>query len=122
VRKDGAHRPGALGQGCKDPKPLRPMRCCSRHAECSHREQEKPHKQNARAMQSARTTSTCNVTSKVRSTSQSVSINSHGCAHNHREGLWFLTLVFNCSFVSYCSDSPLCIIVTATYSDIKPPV
>jgi len=34
---------------------------------------------------------------------------------------WFLTLVFNCSFVSYCSDSPLCIIVTATYSDIEPP-
>jgi len=35
---------------------------------------------------------------------------------------WFLALVFNCSFVSYCSDSPLCIIVTATYSDIEPPV
>jgi len=41
---------------------------------------------------------------------------------NHREGLWFLTLVFNDSFVSYCSDSPLCIIVTATYIDIEPPV
>jgi len=30
---------------------------------------------------------------------------------------WFLTLVLHCSFVSYCSDFPLCIIVTATYSD-----
>ena len=60
--------------------------------------------------------------SKVQSTLLLVSIDSHGCAHNHREGLWFLTLVFNCSFVSYCSDSPLCIMVTATYIDIKPPV
>jgi len=98
------------------------MRCCSRHAECSHREQEKPHERNARTMQSARTTSTCGTTSKERSTPQLVSIDSHGCDHNHREGLWFLTLVFNCSFVSYCSDSPLCIIATTTYSDIEPPV
>jgi len=59
--------------------------------------------------------------SKVRSTSWLVSIDSHGCAHNHREGLWFLTLVFNDSFVSYCSDSSLCIIVTTTYSDIELP-
>jgi len=28
VRKDGVHRPDALGQGCKDPKPLRPVRKC----------------------------------------------------------------------------------------------
>ena len=110
----------ALGQGCKDPKPLRPVRCCSQHAKCSHHEQEKPHEQNACTMQSARPASTCSAISKVRSTSWLVSIDSCGCAHNHREGLRFLTLVFNCSFVSYCSDSPLCIIVTATYSDIKP--
>jgi len=121
VREDGAHRPGALGQGCKDPKLLRPIRCCSQHTECSHREQEKPHEQSARATQSARTTSTYDAASKVRSTSQLVSIDSHGCAHNHREGLRFLTLIFNCSFVSYCSDSPLSIIVTTTYSDIEPP-
>jgi len=121
VRGDGAHRPGALGQGCKDPKPLRPVRCCSQHTKCSHREQEKPHEQNARAVQSTHTTSTRGTTSKVQSTSQLVSINSHSCAHNHRKGLWFLTLVFNYSFMSYCSDSPLYIIVTATYSDIKPP-
>ena len=50
-----------------------------------------------------------------------ISIDSYGCAYNHRKGLQFLTLVFNCSFVSYCSDSPLCIIVTAAYSDIEPP-
>jgi len=97
------------------------MRSCSQHAECSHCEQEKPHEQSACTMQSARRASTCNTASKVRSTSRLVSIDSYGCAHNHREGLWFLTLVFNCSFVSYCSDSHLCIIVTATYSDIKPP-
>jgi len=60
--------------------------------------------------------------SKVQGTPRLVSIDSYGCVHNHREGLWFLTLVFNCSFMSYCSDSPLCIIVTATYSDIEPPV
>jgi len=59
----------ALGQGCKDPKPLRPVRCCSRHAECSLREQEKPCERNARAVQSARSTSTCDTTSKVQSTS-----------------------------------------------------
>ena len=33
----------------------------------------------------------------------------------------FLTLVFNNSFISYCLDLPLCIIVTTTYSDIEPP-
>ena len=111
----------ALGQGCKDPKPLRPMRCCSRRAKCSHHEQEEPREQNARTMQSARPTSTYNTTSKVQSTSRLVSIDSHGYAHNHREGLWFLTLIFNYSFISYCLDSPLCIIVTTTYSDIEPP-
>jgi len=58
---------------------------------------------------------------KVRSTSWVVSIDSHYRAHDGCEGLWFLTLVFNCSFVSYCSDSPLCIIVTTTYSGIEPP-
>jgi len=33
---------------------------------------------------------------------------------------WFLTLIFNYSFMSYCLNLPLCIIVTITYSDIKP--
>jgi len=122
VQKDSTHRPGTLGQGCKDLKPLQLMRCCLWHAKCSHRKQEKPYKQNARVIQSAHTTSTYNAISKVRNTSQSASIDSYGCAYNYRKGLWFLTLVFNYSFMSYCSDSPLCIIVTATYSDIKPPV
>ena len=68
MREDSVHCPDALGQGCKDPKPLRPMRCCSQYAECSHREQRKPHEQNARGVQSARATSTCGATSRVRST------------------------------------------------------
>ena len=72
-------------------------------------------------MPSARTASRRDLTSKVQSTSWLVSIDSYSCAHNHREGLWFLTLVFNGSFMSYCSDLPLCIIVTTTYSDIEPP-
>jgi len=28
VQKDEAHCPDTLGQGCKDPKPLRPVRKC----------------------------------------------------------------------------------------------
>jgi len=120
VREDGAHRPGALGQGCKDLKPLRPIRCCSQHAKYLYRKQEKPYEQNARVIQSAYITSTYNATSKVQSTSQLVSINSYSYTYNHRKGLWFLTLIFNYSFISYCSDLPLYIIVITTYSNIKP--
>ena len=68
MREDGVHRLGALGQGCKDPKPLRPIRCCSQHAKCSHRKQEKPYEQNAYAVQGACIISTCDVMSKVRNT------------------------------------------------------
>jgi len=87
VREDGAHRPGALGQGCKDPKPLRPVRCCSQHAKCSHREQERPYKQNARIMQSAYTTSIYGIISKVQSTFQLINIDNYSYAYNHHKGL-----------------------------------
>ena len=28
MQEDGVHCPNTLGQGCKDPKPLRPVRKC----------------------------------------------------------------------------------------------
>jgi len=59
----------ALGQGCEDPKPLRPIRRCSQYAECSYYKQEESYVQSARAVQSTHSASTCNTTSKVQSTS-----------------------------------------------------
>ena len=50
MQEDGVHRPGALGQGCKDLKPLQLIRCCLQYTKCLHYKQEKPYKQNAYAM------------------------------------------------------------------------
>jgi len=117
VWEDGVYCPNALGQGCKDPKPLRLVRkCLVVHKDWQHQ-----------APLSWLLGRNCVVHHQTQRTKQGtkyllVSIDSYGCAHNLRKGLWFLTLVFNCSFVSYCSDSPLCIIVITTYSDIEPPL
>jgi len=94
----------ALGQGCKDPKPLRPIRRCSVALFALS-----PRQGADRA--------------RYGGTSQLASIDSHHRNHDGREGLLVphASILFNCSFVSYCPDSPLCIIVTTTYSDIEPP-